>query len=141
MLNRAVLMGRLTADPEAKQTPNGISVATFTLAVSRNYDREQVDFVNIVAWRQTADFVNRYFKKGQLVAVEGSIQSRSYTDKNGNKRFAVEVVAEQVHFAGAKQAEPHGGSSIPQNDLGEYAEPSFQPEPEEDATFFRSMGW
>ena len=107
MLNRAILMGRLTRDPELKQTPNNVSVATFSLAVDRNYqsdkDNKQTDFINIVAWRHTAEFVNKYFKKGQLVAVEGSIQSRSYQGKDGNNRTAFEVVSDQVYFAEKKQ--------------------------------------
>ncbi len=107
MLNRAILMGRLTKDPEFKQTPNNVSVATFSLAVDRNYqadkDNKQTDFINIVAWRHTAEFVNKYFKKGQLVAVEGSIQSRSYQGKDGNNRTAFEVVSDQVYFAEKKQ--------------------------------------
>ena len=107
MLNRAILMGRLTRDPELKQTPNNVSVATFSLAVDRNYqaDKENrvADFINIVAWRHTAEFVNKHFTKGQLVAVEGSIQSRSYQDKDGNNRTAVEVVADHVYFAEKKQ--------------------------------------
>lgn len=126
MLNRSVLMGRLTAGPELKKTPNGISVTAFTLAVQRNYQKEQTDFINIVAWRQTAEFVSRYFKKGQLIALEGAIQTRSYTDKNGNNRTAFEVVAEHVYFAesrkeGTFQAEvANGGFSI--GDMGDYEE-------------------
>ena len=107
MLNRAILMGRLTRDPELKQTPNNVSVATFSLAVDRNYqsdkDNKQTDFINIVAWRHTAEFVSKYFTKGQLVAVEGSIQTRSYQDKDGNNRTVFEVVADQVYFAEKKQ--------------------------------------
>ena len=107
MLNRAILMGRLTRDPELKQTPNNVSVATFSLAVDRNYqsdkDNKQPDFINIVAWRHTAEFVSKYFTKGQLVAVEGSIQTRSYQDKDGNNRTVFEVVADQVYFAEKKQ--------------------------------------
>ena len=102
MLNRAILMGRLTADPELRQTPNGVSVASFTLAVNRNYSKnaqQQTDFIDIVAWRQTAEFVSRYFRKGQLVAVDGRIETRSYTDRNGVNRKAFEIVADQVHFA------------------------------------------
>ena len=122
MLNRSILMGRLTRDPELKQTQNNVSVATFTLAVERNYqsdkDNKVSDFINIVAWRTTADFVSKYFKKGQLVAVEGSIQTRNYQDKDGNNRTAFEVVADHVYFAEKKQ----GGSAQskqeePQNDL------------------------
>jgi single-strand DNA-binding protein len=107
MLNVAVLMGRLCADPELRQTPNGVSVTTFTLAVDRPYAKSgqerQTDFIDIVSWRNTAEFVCKYFKKGQLAAVQGSIQIRSYTDKEGNKRKAFEVVADHVHFAGSKE--------------------------------------
>lgn len=137
MLNRAILMGRLTADPDLRQTPNGVSVVTFSLAVNRNYNKDQTDFINIVAWRQTADFVSRYFKKGQLVAVEGSIQTRSYNDKQGNKRTAFEVVADQVYFAESKNSsrpatqdfplpndmdEPAKGTSFSIGDIGDYEE-------------------
>ena len=108
MLNRVILMGRLTADPELKQTPNGISVATFSLAVDRNFSSKgaerQTDFINCVAWRQTAEFVSRYFSKGKLMAVEGSLQIRSYTDKNENKRQIAEVVIDQAYFAESKNS-------------------------------------
>ncbi|WP_444659821.1 single-stranded DNA-binding protein [Caproiciproducens sp. R2] len=107
MLNVAVLMGRLVADPELRHTPNDVSVTSFTIAVDRSYVKagadRQADFIDIVAWRSTADFVCRYFHKGQLVAVQGSIQTRSYTDKDGNKRKAFEVVADNVHFAESKR--------------------------------------
>ncbi|HHV31111.1 single-stranded DNA-binding protein [Caproiciproducens sp. LBM24188] len=107
MLNVAVLMGRLVADPELRHTANDISVTSFTLAVDRSYVKagadRQVDFIDVVAWRSTADFVCKYFRKGQLVAVQGSIQTRSYTDKDGNKRKAFEVVADNVHFAESKR--------------------------------------
>lgn len=107
MLNRAILMGRLVADPELRQTPNGISVTAFCIAVERNYSKDkerQADFINIVAWRQTAEFVSRYFSKGKMIIIEGSIQTRSYEDKNGNKRTAVEVVAGNVMFGETKSA-------------------------------------
>ena len=87
MLNRAIIMGRLVADPELRQTPNGVSVITFTVAVDRNYSRDrerQTDFIDVVAWRQTAEFVSKYFSKGKMIIVEGSIQTRSYEDRNGN---------------------------------------------------------
>lgn len=113
MLNKAVLMGRLTADPNASQTPNGVNVATFTLAVARTYNRDITDFINIVAWRQTADFVSRYFTKGQLVVVEGSIQTRNYEDKQCNKRIAFEVMAEQVYFAESKGNTDKNNNNIP----------------------------
>lgn len=106
MLNCAVLMGRLVADPELKTTVNGVSVSSFRIAVDRAYQKQgeerQADFIDIVAWRQTADFVCRYFRKGSMIAVQGSIQTRSYEDKQGNKRTAVEVVADSVSFCGSK---------------------------------------
>ena len=106
MLNCAVIMGRLTADPELRTTGNGISVTSFSVAVDRNYQRagqeRQTDFINVVAWRQTAEFVSRYFRKGQMIAVQGSIQTRNYEDRNGNKRTAVEIVADNVSFCGSK---------------------------------------
>ena len=139
MLNKVILMGRLTDDPNLKQTPNGVSVVTFSLAVNRNYNKDITDFINIVAWRQTADFVSKYFTKGQLVVVEGSIQTRSYEDKQGNKRVAFEVVAEQVYFAESKNSssralndmhipapaeidEPAKGTSFSVGNIDEYEE-------------------
>lgn len=108
MLNRAILMGRLVADPELRQTPNGVSVVSFRIAVDRNYSSKdgarQADFIDIVAWRQSAEFVSRYFSKGKMIIVEGSIQTRNYEDKNGNKRTAVEVVADNVQFGESKNA-------------------------------------
>ena len=101
MFNLVVLTGRLTADPELKTTPNGISVTTFSIAVNRNYrsgEDRQADFINIVAWRQTAEFITKYFKKGNLIGIEGSIQTRRYQDKNGNNRTAFELVADNAHF-------------------------------------------
>ena len=106
MFNLVVLTGRLTADPELKTTPNGISVTTFSIAVNRNYrsgTESQADFINIVAWRQTAEFVTKYFKKGNLIGIEGSIQTRRYQDKNGNNRTAFEVVANNVQFVESKR--------------------------------------
>lgn len=107
MLNVAVLMGRLCADPELRTTPNGVSVTAFTLAVDRSYVKSgterQADFIDIVAWRSTAEFACKYFRKGQLIAVQGSIQTRIYQDKDGNKRKATEIVADNVHFAESKK--------------------------------------
>ena len=106
MLNCAVIMGRLTATPELRTTGTGISVTSFTVAVDRAYAKQgeerQTDFINVVAWRNTADFVTRFFTKGQMIAVQGSIQTRNYEDKNGNKRTAVEIVADNVSFCGSK---------------------------------------
>ena len=135
MLNSVVLMGRLTADPEARTTASNLSVTTFTLAVERNYANKQngertTDFIDIVAWRSTADFVVRYFKKGQLVAVQGSLQVRSYEDKDGNRRKAVEITVRSIHFSDSKKdgqsagqqgqsddfACPDGFTEVPLND-------------------------
>ena len=116
MLNKAILMGRLVADPELRRTPNNNSVTSFTLAVNRSFVRQgeqpQTDFIDIVAWGKTAEFVSRYFVKGQLVAVAGRIQTRTWEDKQGNKRKSVEVVAEEVHFA-----EPKRDNSQPRNEM------------------------
>lgn len=106
MLNVAVLLGRLTADPELRHTPNGVSVTSFTIAVDRSYtpkgQKKQTDFIDVVCWRGLADHVCKWFKKGQLAAVQGAIQVRTYTDKSGAKRKAVEIVADNVHFAEPK---------------------------------------
>ena len=111
MMNVAILMGRLVADPELKHTQSGAAVTSFTLAVDRAYSKQgkerQSDFLNIVAWRSTAEFISKYFRKGQMMAVQGSIQTRSYTDKDGNKRTAFEVVAANVHFAEKRAQENH----------------------------------
>jgi single-strand DNA-binding protein len=104
--NKVILIGNLVADPELKKTPNGVSVTSFRIAVGRRFTRDgeapQADFIDIVAWRQTAEFVSRYFKKGSMIALQGSIQTRNYEDKQGNKRTAVEVVADNVSFCGSK---------------------------------------
>lgn len=108
MLNSVTLMGRLVADPELKTTQNGTSVASFRLAVERNYapqgQERQADFIPCVAWRQTAEFIGKYFTKGRMIAVEGSLQSRNYEDKNGQKRTAIEVLVERAHFTGERTA-------------------------------------
>ncbi len=115
MLNVAAIMGRLTADPELRHTPNDIAVTSFTLAVDRSYAKagteRQTDFINVVAWRGTAEFVCRYFTKGQMMAVSGSIQTRNYEDKQGNKRTAFEIAADQVSFCGSKRESGGAGSS------------------------------
>lgn len=107
MLNKVILTGRLTATPELKTTTTGVNVATFSIAVQRNYKNADgsysTDFINIVAWRNQAEFISRYFEKGQLITVVGSLQSRNYEDKNGNKRTAFDVVAEEALFAESKK--------------------------------------
>lgn len=102
MLNKAILNGRLTKAPELKQTNSGKNVCSFTIAVDRNRDREKTDFVPIVAWGKTAEFVNQWFGKGDLITIVGRIEVRSYEDKGGNKRTATEIIAEEVLFGGSK---------------------------------------
>lgn len=106
MLNSIIIMGRITADPELRTTSSGLSVTTFTVAVDRGYARpgeeKKTDFIPVVAWRSTADFVTKYFRKGSMIAVQGSLQTRNYEDKSGNKRVAYEIVADQVSFCGSK---------------------------------------
>lgn len=119
MLNCAVIMGRLTADPELKTTNSGLSVTSFCVAVDRRYQKDgeerQADFINVVAWRQTAEFICKYFCKGQMIAVQGAIQTRNYEDKNGNKRTAVEIVAENVSFCGSKSESDGQQTQNPHN--------------------------
>lgn len=120
MLNCAVIMGRLVADPELRTTTSGISVTSFRVAVDRNFVRQgeerQADFIDVVAWRQTAEFVSRFFRKGSMIAVQGSIQTRNYEDRNGNKRTAVEIVADNVSFCGSKSESGTTGSSTARYD-------------------------
>lgn len=101
-MNVCILMGRLTADPDLKKTPSGVSVTSFTVAVNRSYGKQerQTNFIECVAWRNTAEFICKYFRKGQMIAVQGGIQTRSYQDKNGNKRRAVEVHVDKADFCG-----------------------------------------
>mgnify|MGYP002562745537 CR=1 FL=1 len=116
MLNTVALMGRLAADPELKMTQSGIAVTSFRIAVDRTYqpkDQEKItDWIDVVAWRNTAEFVTRYFHKGSMIAVQGSIQTRSYTDRDGNKRTAVEVIADNVFFGESKR-DSAGGAAKP----------------------------
>ena len=106
MLNKVILMGRLTRDPELRSTPQGVSTCSFSLAVERNFkngEDRKTDFINCVAWRQTAEFISKYFNKGSLIALEGSIQVRSWDDNEGKKRYATDVVVSQVYFAESKK--------------------------------------
>ena len=107
MLNCAIIMGRMTDNPELKITPNGVSVTSFRVAVDRKFrqgEEKNADFIDVDAWRQSAEFVCKHFRKGSMIAVQGSIQSRSYEDRNGQKRTAIEIVAENVSFCGDKPA-------------------------------------
>ena len=109
-LNKVVLCGRMTADPELKQTASGIAVVSFTLAVNRRYQSknadgaqaQQADFISVVAWRQTAEFISRYFRKGSALCITGSIQTRTWQDQQGQKRYATEVVADEAMFVDSK---------------------------------------
>ena len=107
MLNHIVLMGRLTRDPELRRTGSGVAVASFTLAVDRDFAAQgaekETDFVDIVAWRNTAEFVSRFFTKGRMAVVSGRLQIRNWTDKEGNKRRSAEVVADNVYFGDSKR--------------------------------------
>ena len=123
MLNVVAIMGRLVADPELRTTPAGVNVCSFRIACDRNFakpgEQRQADFVDIVAWRQQADFVCRYFQKGSLIAINGRIQTRNYQDKNGNNRTAFAVVAENINFGGSKgTSKPvdEGGETAPRSD-------------------------
>ena len=106
MLNRSVIMGRITANPELRQTQGGVSVLSFTVAVDSRFTNQngerQTNFIHCVAWRHTAEFISKYFVKGQMIAIDGSLQSRSYVDKNGNNRSVLELVVENVSFCGSK---------------------------------------
>lgn len=136
-MNIAVLIGRLTDNPELRHTNSNVAVARFSIAVDRRYvksgEERQTDFINIVAWRQQAEFICNYFKKGQLIAIEGSIQTRRYQDKDGNNRTAFEVVANNVSFVGPKRdnegssySAPAAEASAPQSfsntDSGDFTE-------------------
>ena len=131
MLNKIFLMGRLTRDPEMRHTQNGTAVASFSIAVDRDFKDKQsgekvTDFVDIVAWRQQADFVCRYFQKGSLVAINGRLQTNNYQDKNGNNRTSVAVVADNINFAGSKgTSKPvdEGGEAAPRSDAWPKADP------------------
>lgn len=118
MLNVVAIMGRLVADPELRTTPAGHSVCSFRIACDRSYVQQgqerQADFIDIVAWRQQADFVSRYFQKGSMIAIDGRLQTRNYQDKNGNSRTAVEVVANNISFAGAKRQDSQSVPSYEQ---------------------------
>lgn len=109
MLNIVAIMGRLVYDPELKTTQQGTSVCSFRIACDRSYtpkgQERQADFIDVVAWRQTAEFVSKHFQKGSMIAIEGSLQTRQYQDKQGNNRTAVEVLANHISFAGPKAAE------------------------------------
>ena len=143
MLNNVILMGRLVADPELRTTNSGKSVANFRIAVDRSFSKDgnkETDFITIVVWGSTADFVSKYFSKGDMIALRGEIQTRSYEDSNGNKRTAFEVVAREVSFCGGKNdnasaqatptqqaTAPGGYSQMPTDDFEEIDDDELPP--------------
>ncbi|MBR3949134.1 MAG: single-stranded DNA-binding protein [Oscillospiraceae bacterium] len=148
MLNHIVIMGRLTRDPELRRTGSGIAVASFTVAVDRDFGgrdggEKETDFIDCVAWRQTGEFVSKYFAKGRMIVVSGRLQIRSWTDKDGNKRRTAEVVADNVYFGDSKRdndggnayggntygGNAYGGNSYGNNNYGGYSAPAPAPAP------------
>ena len=133
-LNKVVLAGRMTADPELKQTANGVSVLSFTIAVNRSYvskgndqGERQADFINVVAWRNTAEFISKYFRKGSAICVTGSIQTRSWQDQQGQRRYATEVVADEAAFVESRGGESAGAQTYTPDAYGQA--PSFSSNP------------
>ena len=137
MLNHVTIMGRLTRDPELRRTGSGIAVASFTVAVDRDFGgrdggEKETDFIDCVAWRQTGEFVSKYFTKGRMIVVSGRLQIRSWTDKDGNKRRTAEVVADNCYFGDSKRDDAsgsyggntYGGSSYGNNNYGGYNAPA-----------------
>lgn len=134
MINKVILMGRLVADPELKQTASNISVCKFTIAINRPKQKgkeQQSDFVNIVVWRNTAEFVSRYFSKGKMIIVEGALRNNNYTDSNGTKHYTIEVHADNVSFGGDKKSDDantqqpkqqEAKADVPDFDLSEFEE-------------------
>lgn len=133
MLNRVTIMGRLGRDPELRRTQTGTPVASFSLAVDRDFKdkatgERATDWLDVVAWRQTAEFAFKWFRKGQMAVVDGRLQARNYTDREGNKRWAVEVVAENIYFCGGKDQSARASEgnadegSLPEGQSAEFAE-------------------
>lgn len=126
MLNKVILMGRLTADPELRQTPSGVSTCQFTVAVERNFTPQggerQSDFITVVAWQKTAEFVSRYFAKGRMICVEGNLRTRTYDDRRHPevRHYVTEVYADNVYFTGEKVQQGGGGNYAPQ----QFAQPA-----------------
>jgi single-strand DNA-binding protein len=117
MLNHITIAGRLTKDPELRRTDKGIAVTSFTVAVDRDFGDKETDFIECVAWRQTGEFVGKYFSKGRMAIVSGRLQIRSWTDKDGNKRRSAEVVADNVYFGDSKKEETSNNTGFVKNDL------------------------
>lgn len=137
MLNHITIMGRLVRDPELRRTGSGVAVASFTVAVDRDYKAEgqdrETDFIDCVAWRGTGEFVNKYFRRGSMIVVDGRLQIRSWTDKEGNKRRTAEILADNIYFGDSKKSDSsssggdYGGDSYGSNSYGGYSAPSNAP--------------
>ena len=136
MLNKVVLMGRLTKDPELRRTGSGTAVTSFSLACDRDFKSQsgdkETDFIGVVAWKNTAEFVSKYFSKGRMAVVEGRLQIRDWTDKAGNKRTTAEVVADNVYFADSKRSESDDNQKENFNALSGRLSDDFVPISEED---------
>ena len=136
MLNKIIIMGRLTRDPELRRTGSGTSVTSFSLACDRDFKSQsgekETDFIEVVAWKNTAEFVSKYFSKGRMAVVEGRLQIRDWTDKAGNKRTTAEVVAENVYFADSKRSESNDNQKENFNALSGRLSDDFVPISEED---------
>ena len=134
MLNHIVIMGRLTRDPELRRTGSGIAVASFTVAVDRDFGgrdggEKETDFIDCVAWRQTGEFLSKYFTKGSMIVVSGRLQIRNWTDKEGNKRRSAEVVADNVYFGDSKRDSADGGFNQSQGYAQSFNQIPQQPQP------------
>lgn len=118
-MNRVILKGRLTADPELKNTQSGVNVLSFSIAVNRRFSKEkEVDFINCQAWRSTAEFIGKYFVKGQEILICGSLQVRKWDDENGNKRYATEVIVDEVDFCGYKNGNAGNNANVSNTSTG-----------------------
>ncbi len=133
-MNKVILMGRLTRDVEMRQTPNGVSLARFSLAVNRRFAgkdaQQQADFINCVAWRQTGEFIARYFQKGSMIAVVGSIQSRSWDGQDGKKQYATEVVVDEAYFTGSRNETGTQGGGFQSQSYDQGMGGGFNPQPQ-----------
>ena len=136
MLNKIIIMGRLTRDPELRRTGSGTAVTSFSLACDRDFKSQsgekETDFIEVVAWKNTAEFVSKYFSKGRMAVVEGRLQIRDWTDKSGNKRITAEVVADNVYFADSKRSESNDNQKENFNALSGRLSDDFVPASEED---------
>ena len=136
MLNKIIIMGRLTHDPELRRTGSGTAVTSFSLACDRDFKSQsgekETDFIDVVAWKNTAEFVSKYFSKGRMAVVEGRLQIRDWTDKSGNKRITAEIVADNVYFADSKRSESNDNQKENFNALSGRVSDDFVPISEED---------